>query len=305
VTRVVSIGEALIDFKPVGELAFQGFLGGSPFNVAVACSRLGTPVSFVGQLSTDGFGQRLREHLEHDGVDTSLVLTSPASTTLAFVDERHGEPSYQFLANGSADSLFDPRPRPRLPDDTGLVHFGSISLLTEPAATSIADIVAAHRHLVSVFDPNIRPALIESRSEYLANLRHWLELSRVVKLSAEDLRWLDDRPREAVVRDWFELGVEVVLVTDGASGAAAYLANGVRARAEGTPVEVVDTVGAGDTFSGAVLASLATVHRGRLPLDELSWSRILLTASRAAALNCTREGANPPTAAELEAETSS
>jgi fructokinase len=302
-TRVVSIGEALIDFKSVGDLAFQGFVGGSPFNVAVACSRLGAPVSFVGQLSTDGFGQRLREHLERNGVDTSLVLASPAPTTLAFVDERNGEPSYQFLASGSADRLFDPRPRPRLPYDTALVHFGSISLLTVPAATSIVDIVAAHRHLVIVFDPNIRPALIESRSEYLTNLRRWLELSRVVKLSAEDLRWLDDRPREAVLRDWFALGVEAVLVTDGPSGAAVYLANGVRVSAGGTPVEVVDTVGAGDTFSGAVLASLATVHQGRLPLDESSWSRILRTASRAAALNCTREGADPPTAAELESGT--
>jgi fructokinase len=299
--RVVCIGEALIDFKAVGELAFQGFLGGSPFNVAIAAARLGASVSFLSQLSTDRFGVRLHRHLEENGVDVGMLPRSPAPTTLAFVDEHDGEPAFQFLANGSADRLFDPRPRPRLPEDTGLVQFGSISLLLEPAASSIVDIVRAHQHVVTLFDPNVRPALIPDRRDYLRRLREWLELSRVVKVSSQDLRWLDERPEGTLVGGWFDLGVEVVLVTDGARGARAYLANGVRASVPGTPVRVVDTVGAGDTFNGAVLAFLAADHAGRLPEDEDSWSRLLRLAGHAAALNCTREGADPPRARELMA----
>jgi fructokinase len=299
--RVVCVGEALIDFKGTGHLAFQGYLGGSPFNIAVACARLNARVSFLTQLSTDRFGRLLQRHLEENAVDVSLLAHSPAPTTLAFVDEVDGEPSFEFLANGSADTLFDPRPRPQLPEDTGLVQFGSISLLSELAASSIVDIVRAHQHLVTVLDPNVRPALIADRDEYLERLHGWLGLTRVVKASRQDLRWLTDRPEEQTVADWFERGVRVALITDGSRGARAYLANGVKASAPAPAVEVVDTVGAGDTFMGAVLASLANDHDAVLPEDEESWSRILRIAGQAAALNCTRAGADPPTAAELAA----
>jgi fructokinase len=299
--RVVCIGEALIDFKGTGDLAFQGYLGGSPFNVAVACSRLGARVSFLSQLSTDRFGRLLQRYLEENSVDVSLLAHSTAPTTLAFVDEVDGEPSFEFLANGSADTLLDPRPRPRLPEDTGLVQFGSISLLSEPAGSSIIDIVRAHQHAVTVFDPNVRPALIPDRDEYLERLDGWLELSRVVKASRQDLRWLSDRPDERLVAGWFERGVRVALITDGSRGARAYLANGIRASAPAPAVDVADTVGAGDTFMGAVLACLASDYDAALPEDEQSWNRILRIAGQAAALNCARPGADPPTAAELAA----
>ncbi|MEX2540784.1 MAG: carbohydrate kinase [Trueperaceae bacterium] len=298
--KAVCIGEALIDFKAVGDLLFQGYLGGSPFNVAIAAARLGARVSFLSQLSEDAFGLRLRRHLETNGIDTGLLCYSSAPTTLAFVEELGGEESFQFLANGSADTLFDPRPRPRLPEDTGLIHFGSISLLAEPAAGSIVDIVRQHRHAITVFDPNVRPALISDRKRYLETLPLWLELSRVVKLSSQDLRWLDDRPVEAVTSEWFELGVEAVLVTHGSDGARAYLANGVRASAPGVKVDVVDTVGAGDTFSGALLARLASRDRTSLPEDDQEWSEMLRFAVAAAAVNCSRAGTDPPMRDEVE-----
>lgn len=298
--RVVCVGEALVDFKGTGDLLFQGYLGGSPYNVAVAIGRLGASVSFLSQLSTDRFGKLLRRNLEENGVDISLLAYSEAPTTLAFVDEVEGEPSFEFLANQSADTLFDPCPRPRLPEDTGLIQFGSISLLREPAAGSIFDILRAHQKAITVFDPNIRPTLIADRDEYMQRLPGWIALSRLVKLSRQDLVWLDERPEETVIREWFDLGVRAAVVTHGELGSRVYLDSGLRATAPAQAVEVVDTVGAGDTFTGAMLACLADSFAGELPEDEESWKRILDIAAKAAALNCGRAGSSPPTRAELD-----
>ena len=225
--RIVCCGEALIDFKATGPLAFQGYVGGSPLNVAVAASRLGAEVGFISQLSSDMFGDAIRRAMTDNGIDMSLVLQSDAPSTLAFVSELDGDVHFSFLSNGAADTLYDPQPRPQLPASVRLVEFGSISLLFEPTASSIIDIVAAHQDRCTVvFDPNVRPALIHDKDAYLVQLPRWLSLSHLVKVSTQDLKWLypGQDPVQAAA-EWLTHGPQAVIVTQGRQGASLLRAN--------------------------------------------------------------------------------
>lgn len=187
--RIALTGEALIDFTAAegGTLAFLGHEGGSPLNTAVACARLGQPTGFLTQLSTDLFGERLVAFLERNGVDTRLILRSDAPSTLAFVERTPQTNRYAFYTRGSADATWAPEPLPQLPAECRFLHFGSISLLQEPASSRIADLVAAHtRRCVIVFDPNVRPSLIPDMAAYRARVSEWFAMADLVKLSDED-----------------------------------------------------------------------------------------------------------------------
>ena len=300
---IVCLGDALIDFKATGPLAFQGFVGGSPLNVAVTAARLGAASGFASQLSSDQFGQAIRRHLLENGVDERFVLESDAPSTLAFVGEVGGEAVFDFLAQGSADASFDPRPRQRFPDEVAFVQFGSISLLQEPAASALTDTARAHRARATVvFDPNVRPALIIDRAAYEKRLREdWLEISHLVKVSAQDLRWLYPGANfAAVATDWLGRGPDAVIVTEGERGVTLYQREGAPLKVSAPQVRVVDTVGAGDTFTGALMVRL--LERALRPgaHDEAAWRDALGFAAAAAALACTRAGANPPRRDELE-----
>jgi fructokinase len=303
--KIVCFGEALIDFKSTGPLAFQGYAGGSPLNVAVAASRLGAQVGFATQLSRDLFGTHLREHMKENGIDTSLVLESDAPSTLAFVAEVDGEAHFTFMANGTADTLYDPRPRPRLPDTVAFVEFGSISLLREPAGPAIVETVEAHKDRSAVvFDPNVRPALIDDRARYESSLQRWLEGSHIVKVSAQDLRWLyPNRPFADIAQSWLDRGPEVVILTQGEGGVGLYRRGQGALEVPVPQVEVVDTVGAGDTFTGALMVAL--LERGHVKgfaeAPRESWLEVLRFAAAAAALNCKVAGAQPPRREALEA----
>ncbi len=186
--NIVCFGEALIDFKDEGHLQFKGYEGGSPLNIAIAASRLGGNVGFGTQTSTDMFGQTLKRYLIKNNVDVSLVEESDAPTTLAFVSEIDGDAHFSFISNGAADTLYDPQPRPKLPNSVKFIQFGSNSLLNEPTSSSITDIMALHKgKAIIVFDPNCRPALIENKRDYERSLRKWLELvdRQVIKTFAE------------------------------------------------------------------------------------------------------------------------
>ena len=299
---IVCIGEALIDFKDRGRFAFQGYVGGSPLNAAVSASRLGGAVGFASQVSTDLFGTAIVEHLRDNGVDTTLVERSDDPSTLAFVSDRGGENHFRFLGSGAADTRYDPRPRPRLPNTVRFVQFGSISLLREPTASSVSDIVALHLgRATTVFDPNIRPALIPDREAYLGRLGGWLALATLVKASDQDLRWLaPDTDPLTTARDWLARGPEAVVVTRGREGAVLLRLGRLPIEVAAPAVEVVDTVGAGDIFTGALMVALAEASS---PLEELSgaaWLGALRLAATAATLSCTREGADPPSRAEVD-----
>ncbi len=302
--KIVCFGEALIDFKATGPLAFQGFVGGSPLNVTLAAARLGTPVALAAQVSRDLFGEAIMAHLAANEVDSSLVLRDDAPSTLAFVAESGGDVDFSFIGEGAADTRYDPQPRPDLPDEVAFLEFGSISLLREPGATAILETVSRHRERCAViFDPNIRPALILDRAAYEARLRAALKLSHLVKVSSQDLRWLypDDDPLVAAA-GWLKYGPEAVIVTQGGERTVLVRRSG-RLEVPIPRVQIADTVGAGDTFMGALIVRL--IEGGHLTgfdtLSDAQWQRALAFAAAAAALNCTRPGADPPTRTELEA----
>ena len=300
--KIVCFGEALVDFKETGPLAFQGFVGGSPLNVSVAAARLGTPVALASQVSRDLFGEAILERLEANGVDRSLIVRDDAPSALAFVAEAGGDVDFTFV--GDLYTRYDPRPRPELPDETRFLAFSSLSLVREPGASAILETLAAHRERCTVvFDPNIRPALIPDRDAYEPLLETALNLSRLVKVSSQDLGWLyPGADPLAEAESWLGRGPEAVIVTQGGARTVLLRSQG-RLEVPIPQVEVADTVGAGDTFMGALLVRLTEIEQttGLAALPDTVWQDALAFAAAAAALNCTRPGADPPTRTELEA----
>ena len=307
--KIAILGEALIDFKSTGPLEFKGFIGGSSLNVATACSRLGQDTAFLGQVSQDMFGARLLEHMSANGIDSNLVLRSEAPTTLAFVEERNGQAHFSFIGNKAADTLYDPQPRPVLPGDVKFMQFGSISLLNDPTSTSITEVIGKHRsslnhNVTVVFDPNCRPALTPDLDGYRRKLKTWLRLAHLVKVSDQDLGWLEpDRPLHEVAYDWIAQGPTVVIITRGEHGSVLYRNNHAPLEVPTPKVQVVDTVGAGDTYTAGLMVGL--LEHGHERAEQLATHSnetllaVMNFAAASAAINCTRAGANPPTRDEV------
>lgn len=301
--RIALTGEALIDFTAGegGSLAFLGHEGGSPLNTAVACARLGQPTGFLTQLSTDLFGERLMAFLERNGVDTRLILRSDAPSTLAFVERTPQTNRYAFYTRGSADATWAPEPLPQLPAECRFLHFGSISLLQEPASSRITDLVAAYAgRCVIVFDPNVRPSLIPDMTAYRARVTGWFARADLVKLSDEDAALLaPGRPVDALAAECLTAGARAVIVTRGGAGATLWRTGRAPLTVAAPRVEVVDTIGAGDTFTAGLSVALlahGVEHPAQLAeLGDDHWRAVMRFAAIAAALNCTREGADPPT----------
>jgi len=303
--RIALVGEALIDFTSTGPLAFQGHAGGSPLNTAVACARLGAPTGYLTQLSQDLFGEALLRHLQENGVDTGLVLRSEAHTTLAFVEHAPGTNRYVFLREGTSDVGWSPRPLPKLPLETAFLHFGSISLLAEPAATAITELVLASAgKRIVVFDPNVRTSLIPDLAAYRARFARWVAATDLLKVSDEDVEALAPGvPPGQAAEGWLKAGPAAVVVTYGASGAILHRAGKKPVSVSAPPVAVVDTIGAGDTFHAAFLVRLfetKAIKRDRLPqLAESEIGAALEFAAAAAAITCSRPGADPPWRREM------
>ena len=268
--------------------------------------RLGVSVGFVGRVSQDPFGRMLRRRLASDGVDCRFVREGDEPSTLAIVHLEAGpEPVYTFHGERTADRLLRVEDLPAaFPDAVCALHLGSISMVREPGASAFEAIMRReHGRRVISLDPNVRPTLIGDHSQYLARLEGWISLADVVKVSRADLAWLyPETAPDAVAADWLRRGPGVVVVTRGPDGAFA-LAAGGRVDVAGEPVRVSDTVGAGDAFTSGLLAWLQEagwLDRTRLrelPTDALR--RGLAFANRAAAITCTRAGAQPPTRAEM------
>ncbi|MDI5969451.1 carbohydrate kinase [Streptomyces sp. SL13] len=305
-------GEALIDLVPHGPGALAALSprpGGGPYNTAVALGRLGSPAAFLSRISEDPYGEALLDGLRQAGVDTALVQRGPQPTTLAattIADD--GSARYTFYVEGTADRLFG-SPGP-LPADIAAVAFGTCSLVLEPGAGAYEKVLrAAHADgLLTALDPNIRPPLIDDHDAYRARFTSWLPDVALLKLSTEDAGWLAGTDDPAAVLDacrgHLDAGPRAVLLTDGPRGLTALT------RAHGTvhvPSDlsrgVADTIGAGDTVNAAVLHWLAG-HDALGPdaLDRLTadqWRAALGYAARAAAITCSRPGADPPWAREL------
>ncbi|AEA27155.1 carbohydrate kinase [Pseudonocardia benzenivorans] len=310
---VAVAGEALVDIVPAPVDGYHELVpGGSPANTAVGLARLGVPVRMLARLADDPLGRRLRAHLARNGVDLSHVVAAaePSSMALVEVDEQ-GVASYDFRVAGTADWQWTAAELAGALDGPVVaVHTGSLATTTPPGAAVLRDLVrrAAARATVS-YDPNCRPLLMGDREDVLAGVHELVGLVDVVKVSSEDLEWLLPGMSPAdVLDDWVARGAALVAVTLGADGVLAATAGGLRTRLPGRPVHVVDTVGAGDTFSAALLAGLHDA--GLLGVDARPALRaigpdvlheVLDGAVRAAAITCSRRGADPPTAAELAA----
>ncbi|HVJ44386.1 MAG TPA: carbohydrate kinase [Dongiaceae bacterium] len=305
--QIAVAGEALIDFINTGPLAFQGHFGGSPFNTAIAAARLGAATGYLTQLSTDLFGEPLKSYLDANGVDTRFILRSDAPSTLAFVERAAGTNRYVFLAKNSADAGYAPNPLPDLPPETTFLQFGSVSLLNEPAATTIGGLVAKHYpRCIIGFDPNVRPSLIPDMAAYRARLTGWLGHTHLLKISDEDVALLAPGVSfQHCAEGWFELGVRAAVITRGGAGASLFRPGHQRLDVAAPQVIVADTVGAGDTFTAGLLTGL--LDGGAKSPDDLAtlpdegWKRVLTFAATAAALNCTKIGCNPPQRAEVQA----
>lgn len=303
---ITVIGEALIDLTPMGadgpELV--PVPGGSPFNVAIGAARLGAPTAFVGVLSDDAFGQLLAARLDAEGVDISAAPRSGAPTTLAVVSlDRHGRATYDFYLEGT--SAVDLTAADiALPGGTEIVHVscGAVTLAHEPAGLALRAALGRADGALRSFDPNVRPAFIDDHDRYVALVEDTVAGCDLVKVSDEDLGWCyPDEPVEAVARRWMQSGPALVMVTGGPVGAVAYGTE--RAEVPAPLVDVVDTVGAGDSFSAALLGWLhrrgATDRTALASLDRTALTEALRFAVRAAAVTCTRRGADPPRSAEL------
>lgn len=304
---LVVAGEALMDMVPAthdGTPVYEARPGGSPFNVAIGCARLGVPTAFLGRLSTDGFGRRLLAHLSDNDVDTRYVVDTEQLTALAFVHaDEVGAAQYSFYMNGTAERSLRPEDVPADLDIDAL-HIGSIALVLEPLAGTVEHLVErVGRTATITLDPNIRPQFIPDRGAYRERLSRLVARADLVKVSDEDLGWLEPaRDPVEVAREWMASGPGLVVVTRGADGAVAVTGTDVRA-VPGRTVDVADTVGAGDSFMAALLAWLADRDRlgdalavppaGDELTDLLAWS------VEAAAITCTRRGADPPARADL------
>jgi len=308
---ILCCGESLIDMLPghdtAGRPAFVPVPGGAVFNTAVALGRLGVATGYMGGLSEDFFGDQLRGQLAEAGVDFSFDPPSPRPTTLAFVTLADGQAKYLFYDRDSAGRMFGAEGVPAIPQTARCLFFGGISLVQEPSgATLEAMLATGASDLPVMLDPNIRPQFIADEAAYRARLDRMLAMADIVKLSDEDLAWLSgEGDPETQARAVLDRGPAIVIVSRGKDGATAY--TGDRKIPLPAPlVEVVDTVGAGDTFNAGFLAGLTRLDRLDKPglgkLDDDTLRQALTLGAAVAAITVSRAGANPPWASELGGE---
>jgi fructokinase len=303
------IGEALVDLVPDGRAGrHRESPGGSPFNVAVGLARLRNRTSLMARFADDRFGRLLRNAAAEEGVDLSAAPSAPERATVATASiDGAGQVTYSFDMSGTADWQWTAAELRALSPATQVLHFGSIAAWTPPGAEHIA---ALARELGSTgtvlisYDPNIRPAVIGSRERAVGLVERNVRLADVVKASREDIAWLypEDQIDQVAAR-WSRLGPALVVVTDGADGARAYRRAGPPVRRPGRPVDVIDTIGAGDAFTAGLLTGVVRrrlYRNGRLGgISDGTLADILDEAILVSAITCERAGADPPRLGEL------
>ena len=305
---ILCCGEALIDMLPRqstdGEPSFAPYAGGAIFNSAIALGRLGVPTEFFSGLSSDLFGQQVRDVLAASTVGSRYANLSGRPTTLAFVRLDNGHATYTFYDENTAGRMLTEADLPVLGDDVDAMLFGAISLIPEPCGSAYEALMKReHQRRVMMFDPNIRPGFIQDKQAHLGRMRRMLAMADIVKLSDEDLGWFGETgSHDEIAADWLGKGPKLVIITKGSKGATAYsAAHTVSVTPE--KVTVVDTVGAGDTFNAGVLAALheqqALTKNGIATLSESAIEAALSLGARAAAVTVSRAGANPPWRREL------
>ena len=302
-------GEALMDVFAAGEtdtgLTLDARVGGSPFNVAVGLARLGQPVGFFGAISRGFLGERLMAALRAEGVDTGPTPRTDAPTTLSLVGtDAQGVPSYSFYGAGGADRLLLPDALALVPTTLKALHLGSYTAVVAPVAATLRQLVErVHTQTLVSYDPNIRLNVEPDLGPWRKMLLWMRPRCHLLKISDEDLALLlPGTSPQAFAEESLAAGVRLVVVTRGGQGAQAWTRDAA-ASAASVPVQVVDTVGAGDTIQAALLSWLA--EEGLLSQEALATlsagqlTQMLQFAVRAAAITCSRRGAGMPRRDEL------
>ena len=300
--HVLVVGEALVDEVQRADGTVDEHPGGSPANVALTLGRLGRQAELAAHLGRDEQGEAIRAWLADSGVTlTPGSDAAPATSVARAVLDGSGAATYDFSI------AWDLAPGTAATEATLAVHTGSIAAVLEPGATAVHDLVlSAWARATITYDPNARPSLMGTPQAALARIEPLVAIADVVKVSDEDVEWLyPGADPVAVARDWASLGPAIVVVTFGGEGAVAVCAAG-EARVAAPRVAVVDTVGAGDTFMGALIDGLW--EQGLLGGDRRDALRaiglgalteVLEHCAAAAAITVSRAGANPPRRAEL------
>jgi fructokinase len=305
---ILCCGEALIDMIPRettdGLTGYVPFAGGAVFNTAIALGRLGAPTGFFTGLSSDLFGDLLRETLAASTVDSRLCATSRRPTTMAFVKLVNGNAQYTFYDEGTAGRMLAAEDLPPLDRAVEALHFGAISLIFEPCGSTYEALLMreADTRLISL-DPNIRAGFIIDAPAHRARMMRMIAKADIVKVSDEDLAWLADGGSETdLIATWLAGATRVVTVTKGGEGVTAHTARGTLS-VPARRVTVADTIGAGDTFNAGFLDTLRL--QGNLSktavasLSDADLSTALERGAAAAAVTVSRAGANPPWAHEM------
>jgi len=304
-------GEALMDLF-IGTATTTGFpaeavAGGSPFNVAIGLGRLGRPAAFLSTLSEDAFGTFLAEKLAESGVSSAYIQRLPNVTTLSVVaTSPDGQPQYSFYAPNSADRALTPEALPaELPADVNAIAASSYALGVEPIASAIETLLRreAGSRVISL-DPNVRPRVVGDLNAYRGRFERLLAYADIVKASDEDIELLyGAHDLASAAQTWLRHGPKLVILTRGEKGLLAAFEDKVLER-PAPKIDVVDTVGAGDTFHAGLLAWLdangVLTPRNVAGLSEAQVTAALDFAAAAAAIVCTRRGANPPSSDEVE-----
>ena len=294
------VGEVLIDLIQEGADR-KPVVGGGPANTAKALSKLGIDTQFIDGISSDEYGQMAKDELVGAGVRLDYVKYSDKPTCIAIVSiNESGSATYEFVIENTAtfDFTLDWLPNPQTVKPS-LLHIGTLATAIEPGASVLFEWAKSVAKVAPiVFDPNIRPAVVSDRNQYVAQVERWVEIASVVKVSDDDIKWLyPSLDIEQVINDWLTKGPSLIVVTYGDKGLAGYQKD-EKVSVDAVKVKVVDTVGAGDTV-GAVLVE-AIIKDG---LDSLAGARLetmLKRAAKASAITVSRVGANPPTSEELE-----
>ena len=301
---ILTCGEALIDMLPretaKGEAAFAPYAGGAVFNTAIGLGRLGCDTQFLCGMSSDFLGDILRDALDASGVDHSPSPRLDAPCTVAFVKLVDGQATYAFYDENSAMRSLDKAPKV----EADALFFGGISLVGDGCGAVYEDLMLREAPTrVTMIDPNIRPSFIRDEAAYRARIDRMMAAADIIKLSDEDLHWLEgDGDLGELARGLVVKGARLVCITQGADGVTGYTAE-AEVFVPSERAEVVDTVGAGDTFNAGLLAGLeraGCLTKDRIAaLSEDDIRAGLHLGVRAAAVTVSRAGANPPTAAEL------
>ena len=292
-------GEVLIDLIPDGSDR-KPIVGGGPANTAKALSKLEIDTQFIDGISSDEYGQMAKKELFGSGVKLDYVKYSDKPTCLAIISlSDSGSASYEFVIENTATfdftSTWLPDPQSLKPS---LLHIGTLATVIEPGASVLFEWAQSVAKVAPiVFDPNIRPAVMNDREQYVKQVERWVSISSAVKVSDEDLKWLYPTLEiDKVVDNWIAKGPLLIVVTYGDKGLAGYR-QGEKVSVDAVKVKVADTVGAGDTV-GAILVE-AIVKDGLATLNGVMLEMMLNRAAKAAAITVSRTGANPPTLKEI------